>query len=144
MIAKNFIPSTQTYSQIIKSIINLHPLEASRLVSDMRSHGLTPGTNIYNILIHGHVKAGRLDLAKASLNEMRENGIQPNIYSCNALILGLTNAGQFNAALSFIEKMKTSGIPPNTITYNTLLDAYVTRSMWSNVNEIVKQMFQDP
>eukprot|EP01018_Ginkgo_biloba_P025009 Gb_27816 [translate_table: standard] len=81
----------------------------------------SPSTRLYNILVSGLCKAGKVELALVFLEEMTGKGFIPSLGCYEELIHVLCTVGNFNMALKIFGDMKMKGHRSSTFIYNILL-----------------------
>ena len=72
--------------------------EVKDLVNDMKTKGLCPKTETYEILIEGHCKLKDFSGAYAWYKEMLKDGFIPSVSICKSLITGLREEGRSHDA----------------------------------------------
>lgn len=81
----------------------------------------TPGTPIYNIVLHSLVEAKEDEKAVNLFKNLVSQGYQPNDVTCNIMIDCCSITRSFKSAQGFIAMMIRYGYPPQTQTYTALI-----------------------
>jgi len=68
---------------------------------------------IYNMLLRGLCKEGKMELACDLFNRMPKKGCAPNASTYDSLIYGLCRAGRINDAQKLMGKMLEKRLHPN-------------------------------
>ncbi|KAK4852568.1 hypothetical protein QYF36_025081 [Acer negundo] len=98
--------------------------EASDVIEDMKSIGVSPDAITYNTLIDGYSKkgkTGKLYRADAILKDMVESGIPADEFTFNILIDGFCKDRNVLAAMKVFDEMQTQGVTASLITYCSLI-----------------------
>lgn len=106
-----------------------------QLLNALKSCNLKLIIEIFNCLIDGLCKAGKVDTAWELFENMFQEGPQPNVVTYNIMIHGYSKGGQEDKANNLFQKMEESCCTPNTITYNALLlgsAKVINQRKWSN------------
>ncbi|WWD21576.1 hypothetical protein CI109_106062 [Kwoniella shandongensis] len=88
---------------------------------------LKPDVVTYTTLIQGLLRAGRIDLAKATLMTMHSQGITPNERMCSMLIADLAKSGTqtgLRHAEDLLKLMLQKGLRTNEVTWTALIAGY--------------------
>ncbi|KAK6933316.1 Pentatricopeptide repeat [Dillenia turbinata] len=88
----------------------------------MKSKGLFPNRNTYNILVSGHCKMGWLREASKVIELMTRKSVLPDLWTYNMLIRRLCNKGKIDGAFRLCDEMENLKFLPNVVTYNMLID----------------------
>ncbi|KAI7727325.1 hypothetical protein M8C21_027597, partial [Ambrosia artemisiifolia] len=119
-------------------------------------------TSVYNALINGFCKAGRLDKAQAIMSFMRKNGCPPELlmldeaerlmkvmerngmeldsYSYNQIIKGFCKANLVEKAYALmVRKMEVKGVV-DVVSYNTIIRALCKGSRVKRAYELFEEM----
>jgi pentatricopeptide repeat protein len=86
-----------------------------------------PNVALYNIMIHGFVKFGKLDNAVEFYDRMIRDRVKPDVITFNTLINGYCRSRKFELALQVFKEMKNKGCVPNVVSFNTLIKGF---RMW--------------
>ncbi|KAI3725538.1 hypothetical protein L1987_65328 [Smallanthus sonchifolius] len=81
----------------------------------------TPGTPIYNIVLHSLIEAKEGQMAINVFRTLMSHGYRPNDVTCNIMIDCCSISGSFKYAQGLIALMIRSGYPPQTQTYTALV-----------------------
>ncbi|KAK4396523.1 Pentatricopeptide repeat-containing protein [Sesamum angolense] len=83
-----------------------------------------PNVALYNIVIHGFVKFGKLDRAVEFYGRMVRERVKPDAVTFNILISGYCRNNKFGLALEVFKEMKEKGCVPNVVSFNTLIKGF--------------------
>jgi pentatricopeptide repeat protein len=98
---------------------------AYELIIGVISGGLSEvSTLVYNALISGFCRAGRIDKALAMVSFMSRTGCKPDLVTYNVLLNYCCNEFMFEEAVKLLKKMECSAIEPDVYSYNQLLKAH--------------------
>lgn len=123
--------------------------DALKLLDDMirgssQPAAVMPDVVIFNTVIDGLCKAGRMAESAALMNRMkRELACSPNTVTYNSLVDGFCKAGEIERALDLLEQMKDEGVPPSVVTLNTLIDGMCRQGRISSALEFFRKLQLD-
>lgn len=113
-----------TYSTMIKGFCKFGHLESALTLLDAMRHSSTtqPDEILYNSLLDGCSKAGKLDLAFQLYNQMQAegSGIIPTTVTFNSLIDACVRADQLQEGWRVLRSMEEMGVQADNYTYSTL------------------------
>ncbi|CAH1412297.1 unnamed protein product [Lactuca virosa] len=114
-------PDEYTYFIMLWGLCNNNQVEeAVSLFQSNKKFNLN--ISVYNMLIHGANKNGKLDIARSLYNEMTViKGLQPNDMTYVAMINGFCEQGLAAEAKEWFLEMKEKGLWPNEATCTILL-----------------------
>ncbi|KAL8240053.1 hypothetical protein R6Q59_013408 [Mikania micrantha] len=81
----------------------------------------TPGTPIYNIVLHSLIEAKEVQMAITVFKTLMSHGYCPNDVTCNIMIDCCSISGSFKSAQGLIAMMIRYGYLPQTQTYTALV-----------------------
>ncbi|GMY32330.1 pentatricopeptide repeat-containing protein At1g06710, mitochondrial-like [Fagus crenata] len=84
--------------------------------------GCEPNHIVYDALIDGFCKAGKLDDAQEVFAKMSECGYSPNVYTYSSLIDRLFKDKRLDLALKVLSKMLENSCAPNVVIYTEMID----------------------
>ncbi|MFS7958349.1 putative tetratricopeptide-like helical domain superfamily [Helianthus anomalus] len=116
MQAKGVTPTVLTYGILFDGMCeNGECSDALVLFRSMGSNKLMKDVNLYNILIKGCRKCGKLDLAMDLFDELSLKGLKPNVNRTYTMMISvLCQQGLFGDAKDLLRKMEENGCSPNT------------------------------
>lgn len=79
-----------------------------------------PDEVLYNSLLDGCSKAGKLDLAFQLFHQMQTEGLSPSTITFNSLIDACVRANQIQEGWKVLRTMQSMGVEPDNYTYSTL------------------------
>ncbi|XP_031563796.1 pentatricopeptide repeat-containing protein 1, mitochondrial-like [Actinia tenebrosa] len=105
--------------------------KAQELFNSMRLENIRPTTEIFNILIAGYGKTGKIRKAFHNYNNIKKMGLQPTAHTFTSLFTICAQISTPNLSLSqllklweeFQEGVKNDEITPDIITYNAAMKA---------------------
>ncbi|XP_073149793.1 uncharacterized protein [Henckelia pumila] len=83
-----------------------------------------PDVALYNIVIHGFLKFGKLDKGVEFYGRMIRDMVNPDVVTFNTLISGYCKSNKFALALDVFQEMKDKGCLPNVVCFNTLIKGF--------------------
>ncbi|KAE9452965.1 hypothetical protein C3L33_15139, partial [Rhododendron williamsianum] len=93
----------------------------------MQDQGITPNIVIYNILINGMCKAGKIDDSWKIFSSISARGLQPTIKTYNTMISGLCKETMLDEVEELLWQMEGGRCPPDDVTYNIVVRAFRKR-----------------
>ncbi|KAG1053891.1 hypothetical protein G6F46_002865 [Rhizopus delemar] len=97
----------------------------------------------YNMLLNGYASLlPRPDITrlKKTYQRLLKQQLSPDITTYNILIKAFVNGDNMKAANQVYRNMIDSGINPDTITANTLLNGWILRKEWAEVEKFVQKL----
>ncbi|KAL8521950.1 hypothetical protein ACS0TY_012196 [Phlomoides rotata] len=82
-----------------------------------------PPVRMYNILMNGWLRIGKLKHAERVREQMNKDDVQPNVVTYGTLVEGLCRMRRPDMAMELLNEMKMKGVKPNAIVYNAIIDA---------------------
>ncbi|KAH7849825.1 hypothetical protein Vadar_023524 [Vaccinium darrowii] len=110
--------------------------EGFKHLAAMKSRGLTPNTVIYNTLLHGICKNGKVGRARSLMNEM----LKPNEVTFNILISAYCREGNVVQALVMLEKSFSNGCVPDVITVTKVIDILCNEGHVAEAVEVLERV----
>ena len=92
--------------------------------------GLVPNINIYNLLISGYCKQGKIEEASTLLFEMEKWSILPDGFMFESLIKMNCKICNMEAALTLFHEMERRGIAANLFCYTNLINGLCSKGRW--------------
>ncbi|KAJ0478474.1 putative tetratricopeptide-like helical domain superfamily [Helianthus annuus] len=142
MRSQGLTPNESTYRIILDGLCNNHQVEdvlsLFHLVGD--NSKLNSDIQVYNILIDGMSKCGKLDIARDLFQDLTLKGLKPNVRTYNVMISGLCREGMLKEAKHLFLTMDESGCPPDNVTYCVLLQGYLKNQHYDDVEMLLQEM----
>ncbi|KAF2309434.1 hypothetical protein GH714_002430 [Hevea brasiliensis] len=88
----------------------------------MSMEGCEPNYIIYDALIDGFCKVGKLDEAQEVFTKMLGRGYTPSVYTYSSLIDRLFKDKRMDLALKVLSKMLENSCAPNVVIYTEMID----------------------
>ncbi|KAK6933315.1 Pentatricopeptide repeat, partial [Dillenia turbinata] len=110
--------------------------KARDLLADMKSKGLFPNRNTYNILVSANCKMG----ASKVIELMTHKGVLPDIWTYNMLIRRLCNKGKIDEVFRLCDEMEKLKFLPDVVTYNMLIDGCLEWKSRSEALSLFEEM----
>ncbi|KAG6391283.1 hypothetical protein SASPL_149036 [Salvia splendens] len=88
-----------------------------------RDSSWLPSVRIYNILLNGWLRIGKLKHAERIRVQMKKAGVKANVVTYGTLVEGLCQMNRPDIAIDFVDEMRAEGVEPNAIVYNSIIDA---------------------
>ncbi|XP_024382492.1 pentatricopeptide repeat-containing protein At5g10690 isoform X2 [Physcomitrium patens] len=126
--------TTLTFNLLIKGYSRSdNPLEALKLMDEMRSHNLQPQRVTFNSLILACVRGGDLRRALQLLSAMKEEAkrlntsrLLPDVVTYTTLLRGLADAKDLQGIIDMVEEMKiTPTCVLDRVAYTAIVDACI-------------------
>ncbi|KAJ0551582.1 putative tetratricopeptide-like helical domain superfamily [Helianthus annuus] len=106
----------------------------------MGSNKLMKDVNLYNILIKGCRKCGKLDLAMDLFGELSLKGLKPNVRTYTVTISVLCQQGLFGEANNLLRKMEENGCSPNSVTCNVIVQEFLKQKAFQEAEILLEEM----
>jgi pentatricopeptide repeat protein len=117
----------EAFSVLIKCLCQRsHVGVASSLIQAARADLFVLDKHVYNDVMGGWARFGKVDKLEHFWAMMLEDGLVPDEVSHCHLIEALGRAGQAEEALRVFEKMVREGYGPTTMAYNALVSNYIS------------------
>ncbi|VAI38914.1 unnamed protein product [Triticum turgidum subsp. durum] len=117
----------EAFSALIECLCRRsHVGVASSLVQVARGQPFSLDKQVYNDVLGGWARFGRVDKLQHFWAMMQEDGLVPDDVSHCHLIEALGRAGQAEEALRVFEKMAQEGYGPTTMAYNALVFNFIS------------------
>ncbi|THG20463.1 pentatricopeptide repeat-containing protein At2g17525, mitochondrial [Camellia sinensis] len=110
--------------------------EGFKHLAAMKSRGLTPNTVIYNTLLHGLCKNGKVGRARSLMNEMAK----PNEVTFNILISAYCREENLVQALVLLEKCFSNGFVPDIITVTKVIEILCNEGRVTEAVEVLERV----
>ncbi|KAJ8630474.1 hypothetical protein MRB53_023797 [Persea americana] len=101
-----------------------------------------PDRALYNILIHGFVRARDHAKAIELYRKMIEDGVRPDVCTFNILIESFCRHSSFDSALGLFKEMRAKGCTPNVVSFNTLIRGCFRNGMIERAIGIAYEMLE--
>ncbi|KAG6389548.1 hypothetical protein SASPL_151019 [Salvia splendens] len=82
-----------------------------------------PSVRIYNILLNGWLRIGKLKHAERIRVQMKKAGVKANVVTYGTLVEGFCQMSHPDNAIELVNEMRAEGVEPNAIVYNSIIDA---------------------
>ena len=105
--------------------------------------GLVPNIKIYNLLISGYCKQGKIEEASTLLFEMEKWSILPDGFMFESLIKGHCKICNMEAALTLFHEMERRGIAANLFFYTNLINGLCSKGMIKEASKLVEKLLVD-
>ncbi|KAK9078126.1 hypothetical protein SSX86_002183 [Deinandra increscens subsp. villosa] len=99
----------------------------------------TPGTPIYNIVLHSLIEAKEAQMAINVFKTLMSHGYRPNDVTCNIMIDCCSITGSFISAQGLIAMMIRYGYPPQTQTYTALVKLVLALEDFDEASTLLNQ-----
>ncbi|KAL3506520.1 hypothetical protein ACH5RR_031902 [Cinchona calisaya] len=87
----------------------------------MKSYGIRPSLETYNLVIRGFSRIGQFDDALVYIDEMKNAGLKPNTETYDGLIQAYGKYKMYDEMGRCLREMVSSGCLPDHVTYNLLI-----------------------
>ncbi|EFH61467.1 pentatricopeptide repeat-containing protein [Arabidopsis lyrata subsp. lyrata] len=102
----------------------------------MRESNMDMDTAVYNIIIHGMCKAGKLEEAWNLFTNLLLSGLQPDVKTYNMMI----RFSALGRAEKLYAEMLRRGIVPDTITYNSMIHGLCKQNKLAEARKVFDSM----
>ncbi|XP_039014930.1 pentatricopeptide repeat-containing protein At5g11310, mitochondrial-like [Hibiscus syriacus] len=82
-----------------------------------------PSIKVYNILLNGWFRSGKLKHAERLWSNMKKNGVLPSVVTYGTLIEGYCTMRRVERAVELVDEMKEVGMELNAKVYNPIIDS---------------------
>ncbi|XP_052195272.1 pentatricopeptide repeat-containing protein At2g17525, mitochondrial [Diospyros lotus] len=110
--------------------------EGFKLLSVMKSRGMTPNTVIYNTLLHALCKNGKVGRARSLMNEI----VKPNEVTFNILISAYCREENLVQALVLLEKSFSNEFVPDVITVTKIIEVLCNDGRVAEAVEVLERV----
>lgn len=131
---------SESFNALVKCLCRRsHVKVASSLFNKMKAN-LPCDNMLYNEIIGGWAKLGRVDKIESYWTAMTAEGLDPdNVTFCH-LIEALGRAGRIDDAVDVFEKMEEKGCVPETMAYNAMISNCISVGDLDKCIEYYKEM----
>lgn len=120
-------PNSHTYDILIRGCGRWGLLDAAlRLLSSMKTAGVSPTVITYSVAVDACARAGgavAVDRAFDILRKMEQEGLEPNVVTYNSLIHACAQGKQVKLAFDVFHRMVRADVVPDIVTLCSLVDA---------------------
>nr|GEW06263.1 pentatricopeptide repeat-containing protein At1g52620 [Tanacetum cinerariifolium] len=117
-------------SLLIHGIVVLVEVETAVIILEkMTERGVFPG--VYNVLISGLCKKGKLPAARNMLSKMLDQDIPPDRFIYATLIDGFARNEELDEAKKLFEHAIQKGVKLDVVRYNAIIKGYCKKDSWS-------------
>ncbi|KAI3982748.1 hypothetical protein MKX01_010231, partial [Papaver californicum] len=85
--------------------------------------GWVPSLGVYNVLLDGWFRSGKLKHAERLWEDMKRENVAPDVVTYGTLVEGYCRLRRIDRAMELFSEMKREGIRSNAIVYNPIVDA---------------------
>ncbi|KAI3852369.1 hypothetical protein MKX03_018849 [Papaver bracteatum] len=85
--------------------------------------GWVPSVGVYNVLLEGWFRLGKLKQAEKLWEDMKTENVAPDVVTYGTLVEGYCKLRRVERAMELVSEMKREGIRGNAIVYNPIVDA---------------------
>ncbi|XP_062164135.1 pentatricopeptide repeat-containing protein At5g57250, mitochondrial isoform X2 [Alnus glutinosa] len=117
-------------------------LDGKQLFERMVLKGFKPNTRIYNSLIDGVCKFGKMEEAFRLLSDMEIKCLKPDEFTVSAVINGYSQKGDMEGALGFFTEFKKKGISPDFLGFLYLIRGLCAKGRMEEARSILREMLQ--
>lgn len=82
-----------------------------------------PSIRVYNILLNGWFRSGKLKHAEQLWLEMKKDEVTPSMVTYRTLVEGYCCMNCVEKAIELVSELRMQGMEPNAIVYNLIIDA---------------------
>lgn len=135
-------PNARTYSTLMHAMCEKGMVdEAFGMLERMEREGVCADAVVYNVLISGLRKVGKVEEAKEVLEEvMVRNGCDPNAGTYQEVLYGLLDAKRFLEAKGIVVRMVREGYVPGFASYKLLVLGMCEEGLVGEVDWAIRDM----
>lgn len=85
--------------------------------------GWVPSVGVYNVLLEGWFRIGKLKQAERLWGDMKTENVAPNVVTYGTLVEGYCKLRRVERAMELVSEMKREGIRGDAIVYDPIVDA---------------------
>ncbi|KAJ0520165.1 putative tetratricopeptide-like helical domain superfamily [Helianthus annuus] len=135
MVRGTIKPNVVTYNVLLTGV--LQKGDALDLLQALESNGTELGIKVYNSVIDGLCKSGRMETAYDIYTKLSSKGLKPTVVTYTIMIHGFCKTGQVKKADSLFFEMIENKCAPNVVTFNAFMRK--GSNMGPKVVELVKK-----
>ncbi|KAM0028366.1 putative tetratricopeptide-like helical domain superfamily [Helianthus debilis subsp. tardiflorus] len=135
MVRGTIKPNVVTYNVLLTGV--LQKGDALDLLQALESNGTELGIKVYNSVIDGLCKSGRMETAYDIYTKLSSKGLKPTVVTYTIMIHGFCKTGQLKKADSLFFEMIENKCAPNVVTFNAFMRK--GSNMAPKVVELVKK-----
>ncbi|KAM7266954.1 hypothetical protein ACFE04_009120 [Oxalis oulophora] len=153
IICNGIKPTVVTSNTIMSSFFRSGKVsEAQKLLGEMRKHDVVANMetycmimdglckNVYNPLIDGLCKTGKLKDAWWVFNRLSDRGLVPDVITYSIMIHELCKEGKLDKANDMLFEMEKKGCAPNIIIFNTLMHSFCENNEMQSLVDLLNKM----
>merc|ERR1719408_255165 len=96
---------------------------------------------MYNTIIDGCARCGRMEHLPKIKEDMKTNGVQPNVITYSTMLKGHCQNGNVQEGFAILEQMKKDArLKPDEIVYNSLLDGCAQNNLLDEGLRLLEEM----
>lgn len=122
------------FCYLVDTLCKYGYVEVAVEVFDKERYRVEGDAKVYNVLIYGWCKVGRIDMGRRFLREMLERGVETNVATYNVLLNGICKRASLHSDVRFervvkeaekvFDEMRERGLEPDVTSYSILLHVY--------------------
>jgi pentatricopeptide repeat protein len=128
--------STLLYNNMLEACVECGELEKALTYLEAARTAKVADVCSYNILMKGHLAAGKETDATKLFAELVRQGFTATHSSYHALMNARVTVGDANGAWKLVQDMKAAGVLPNSVTCSILMKLYVKKVTPTEINKI--------
>lgn len=106
----------------------------------VKKSGVSPGVKSFNLILKGHMKAGRVDEAQALVTKMESGDVKPDIDSYNVLLGGYFESGKKSDFDMVVKRINEKCLESNLVTYNHRILRYCKNKECVRAKKLLDEM----
>lgn len=135
-------PHKHVYLTYLQSHCNHGDYEdALAMFDSMDGSKINLDINVYNILIDGASKCGKIDTTRRLFHDLFVKGLQPDVETYTLMIRGLCQRGRLKDAERLLVMIKKTDCCPNNVIINDFVQGYLKNGLFNDAGMIVKEMW---
>lgn len=108
----------------------------------MKSHGIRPSLEMYNLVIHGFARMGQFDDALVYIDEMKNAGLK-DTETYDGLIQAYGKYRMYDEMGRCLREMESSGCLPDHVTYNLLIREYAKAGLLNKMERTYQALLSN-
>lgn len=136
-----------TYNTMIKTLCEDRKWsQATRLVTEMESRGVSPNSLTYGYLMNAMLQAGKptacLALFESAYGSARTSAFTENVYVYTTAVTAASMLKNHERALELVMRMNANGIRPNLKTLTAVIGACLASNQFDLASQLFKRIDQ--
>ncbi|PWA90403.1 tetratricopeptide-like helical domain-containing protein [Artemisia annua] len=137
-------PDSVCLNLLMKDLLKYDKLDLFwRVYERLGEANVTLDFNLYNNVIDGYIKSGKMEDAKRVFFEMKEKDPSPSLVTYNLIIGGFLEQGEVDEALKLKNEMVTIGIKVDVVTFICIINGLCKLGEYKEAIKLLEGMKDD-